>query len=130
MSGIPKNGVVVRVHAHTIRQHLLLVIQERVRAEVVGEVGALVRLPGRRPHARRPASIGVAIHGALLLRLVLSLLIPPGCAPHSAYDTHAHSLEAFQDPAAPQLRNQRGRQSSKCENENAGKLVKGERRLK
>lgn len=37
-----KNGVVVSVHANSIGEHLLLVVEKGVGAEVIGKVDALV----------------------------------------------------------------------------------------
>lgn len=66
MPRILENGVVVSVHAHSIGQHLLLVVQERVGTEVIGEVGALVHLPGwrSRHHRRSTPANHMPIHGS------------------------------------------------------------------
>lgn len=39
---VPKNGVEVSVHADSIAEHLLLVEEEGVGAEVVGEIDVLI----------------------------------------------------------------------------------------
>lgn len=41
-----ENGVVVSVHTNSIGEHLLLVIEKSVSAEIVGEVDALVNDSG------------------------------------------------------------------------------------
>lgn len=62
MASIPENGVVVSVHAHSIRQHLLLVVQKRVGAEVVCEIGTLVD-PAAFDRTPRPGgSISLGVH--------------------------------------------------------------------
>lgn len=52
-----EDGVVVSVHADAIGEHLLLVVEEGVGAEVVREVDALV-------HRRRGAGAGAAAAAA------------------------------------------------------------------
>jgi hypothetical protein len=101
MPGVSEDGVVVGVHTHAIRQHLLLVVEEGVSAEVVGEVGRLVRLPGDRPHGNPRRASAILIHS-----VHLSLQSAPR-RPHLT-----QRLSASRQPAAPQLQIQRGRQSS------------------
>lgn len=62
MASIPENGVVVSVHAHSVRQHLLLVVQKRVGAEIVCEIGTLVD-PAAFDRTPRPGgSISLGVH--------------------------------------------------------------------
>lgn len=62
MACIPENGVVVSVHAHSVRQHLLLVVQKRVGAEIVCEIGTLVD-PAAFDRTPRPGgSISLGVH--------------------------------------------------------------------
>lgn len=37
-----ENGVVVGVHPNAVAEHLLLVVEEAIGAEIVGEINALV----------------------------------------------------------------------------------------
>lgn len=62
MASIPENGVVISVHAHSIRQHLLLVVQERVGAEIVCEIGTLVDSAAFDRPPRPGGSIGLGAH--------------------------------------------------------------------
>lgn len=39
---ILENGVVVGVHSNAVAEHLLLVVEETIGAEIVGEIDALV----------------------------------------------------------------------------------------
>lgn len=48
-----EDGIEVGVHADTVGEHLLLVVQVRVRAEVVGEVDVLVHNGAGTGPARR-----------------------------------------------------------------------------
>lgn len=52
------DGVVVGIHADTVGEHLLLVVEEGVGAEVVGVVHALVHCRPARSRLVRKASHG------------------------------------------------------------------------
>ena len=39
---VVENGVVIRIHANSVAEHLLLVVEEAVCAEIVGEIHALI----------------------------------------------------------------------------------------
>ena len=71
---IPHDGLVVRRHAVVIHQHLLLVVELRVRAEVVGEVGRLGLLVAVvRGDLPRAALVGEGVFRHLLILLLLLL---------------------------------------------------------
>lgn len=37
-----ENGIIVSVHPYAVAEHILLVVEESVSAEIVGKVGGLV----------------------------------------------------------------------------------------
>ncbi|KAM1763909.1 hypothetical protein ACFX11_003208 [Malus domestica] len=65
-----ENSVVVSVHAASIEEHLLLVVEEGVGVEVVGEVDTFVH--------RGVASVTIA--GAALVRATAAISVAPHVA--------------------------------------------------